>query len=104
MKKLWIVEPYAFTGGMTSSWMQSYGISRNERTKMWILWDRRDSRQFEQYWSIDVDKWTFESIDALLGQLDDSQLPEVAAAIRGLKSASINEIRAAIRARRVDLS
>lgn len=71
---------------------------------MWILWDRRDSRQFEQYWSIDVDKWTFESIDALLGQLDDSQLPEVAAAIRGLKSASINEIRAAIRARRVDLS
>jgi hypothetical protein len=104
MKKLWIVEPYAFTGGMTSSWMQSYGISRNERTKVWILWDRRDSRQFEQYWSIDVDKWTFESIDALLGQFDDSQLPEVAAAIRSRKGSSIDEIRAAIRTRGADLS
>ena len=84
--------------------MQSYGISRNERTKVWILWDRRDSRQFEQYWSIDVDKWTFESIDALLGQLDDTQLPEVAAAIRSCKGSSIDEIRAAIRTRGVDLS
>jgi hypothetical protein len=104
MKKLWVVEPYEFTCGMTSSWMQSYGISRNERTEVWVLWDRRDSRQFEQYSSTVVDRWTFQSIDALLGQLHDSQLPEVAAAINGLKGPSIDEIRAAIRAREVDLS
>lgn len=104
MKKLWIVEPYAFTGGMTSSWMQSYGISRNERTKGWVLWDRRDSRQFEQYPTIAVDRWTFQRIDTLLGQLHTSQLPEVAAAIRGFKGPSIDEIRAAIRARGVELS
>jgi hypothetical protein len=104
MQKLWVVSDFAYTGGMTSSWMQSYGISRNERTKVWVLWDRRDSRQFEQYWSIAVDRWTFQSIDALLGQLHDSHLPEVAAAISGFKGPSIDEIRAAIRARGVDLS
>jgi hypothetical protein len=42
MKCIWLAGPTHAVGSMVSSWKQSYGVSRNERSGRWTLYDRRD--------------------------------------------------------------
>ena len=44
MKCIWLDGPTHVVGSMVSSWKQSYGVSRNERSGRWTLYDRRDDR------------------------------------------------------------
>jgi hypothetical protein len=44
MKCIWLAGPTRLVGSMVSSWKQSYGVSRNERSGRWTLYDRRDDR------------------------------------------------------------
>jgi len=41
LKRIWIVEEEEFTGSMVSTWDQSWGLSRNERSGRWVRSDRR---------------------------------------------------------------
>ena len=46
MKRVWIVED-DFLPSFPSSWYQSWGVSRDERSGRWTLYDRRDGREDE---------------------------------------------------------
>ena len=46
MKRVWIVDG-DFLPSFPSSWYQSWGVSRNERSGRWTLYDRRDGREDE---------------------------------------------------------
>ncbi len=41
MKRVWLEEDIDVTGSMVSSWEQSWGVSRDERTRKWVLYDSR---------------------------------------------------------------
>ena len=47
MKRVWLEEDIDVTGSMVSSWEQSWGVSRDERTRKWVLYDRRDGRSID---------------------------------------------------------
>ena len=47
MRRIWVVDDFEFTGSMVSTWMQAYGLSRDERSGRWTFYDRRDDRPFE---------------------------------------------------------
>lgn len=47
LKRVWLEEDIDVTGSMVSSWEQSWGVSRDERTRKWVLYDRRDSRSID---------------------------------------------------------
>lgn len=47
LKRIWLEEDIDITGSMASSWLQSWGVSRDERSKTWVLYDRRDSRSID---------------------------------------------------------
>lgn len=55
---------------MVSSWKQSYGVSRNERSGRWTLYDRRDDRSTDPeeggVWTITN---SYADVDTLLDEL-----------------------------------
>jgi hypothetical protein len=73
MKRIWVVEDHAVTGGMVSTWGQSYGLSRDERTGRWTWYDRRDSRPYESRGdgSSGILTESFATTDELAGFLGD---------------------------------
>ncbi len=63
MKRVWIAEGEV-TGSMVSTWNQSWGLSRNERTGRWILYDRRESWEEGEH-HLNTWKEYFDSTDLL---------------------------------------
>lgn len=59
MKRIWFVSGYEVTGSMVSTWDQSWGLSRDERSCRWILYDRRDDRNYETRAERSVGVWTY---------------------------------------------
>lgn len=60
MKRNWIIKD-EFMPSFPSCWYQSWGVSRNERSKRWTLYDRRDGREDEG----ELRTLTWASIDTL---------------------------------------
>jgi len=42
MRRVWISDDEVTLGGVGTSWLQRWGLSRNARTGAWTLYDRRD--------------------------------------------------------------
>ena len=70
MKCVWLAGPTHVVGSMVSSWKQSYGVSRNERSGRWTLYDRRDDRSTDPeeggVWTITN---SYPDVGALLDEL-----------------------------------
>ena len=74
MRLTWIVRDVEAFGTLPGDYfLQSWGVSREERTGRWTVYDRRNARPYEGddgiLWT---DRWQFETADELVGFfLDD---------------------------------
>jgi hypothetical protein len=73
MKLTWIVRDREAFGMLPGDYfLQSWGVSRKERTGLWTVYDRRDARPYEGdegiLWT---DRWKFATADELVAFLLD---------------------------------
>ncbi|MFN8620621.1 MAG: hypothetical protein U0869_07770 [Chloroflexota bacterium] len=49
MRRVWVSRDEEVTGSMVSTWLQSWGVSRDERTRTWTVYERRDDRGYSDW-------------------------------------------------------
>jgi hypothetical protein len=103
MKRVWLTEPEEVLGGIGTSWMQRYGISRDSRTGAWTIHDYRDARMNHE--GSGTMFWHFTDTEALLdedGDLGQSGLDvaQLLALVEGHAEPDLQGLAAEIRARR----
>ena len=102
VKRVWLTEPEEVLGGIGTSWMQRYGISRDSRGGAWTIHDYRNSGIPGE--GNGTMFWHFADTEALLdkrGDLGESGLDptELLALVEGHPEPDLQELAAEIRAR-----
>lgn len=99
MKRVWLTEPSELLGGIGTSWLQRYGISRNARTGAWTIHDHRDARPNHEGSSIVY--WRYADTDDLLDNLLEFgwELSDLLKFVEGRPEPDLQRLAAEIRSR-----
>jgi hypothetical protein len=101
MRRVWLCDDLEVTGSMVSMWRQSWGVSRDERTGTWTVYEGRDDRRYSD-WDArsEIESTRCASVDDVVPMLLDpvtgTGMKALLEAIRAVDHPAMRELEAAV--------